>query len=143
MDKQDANKKLDQIDEQFVRDEADKVTDEDVEQVVERADKIRQKLERHGPLHRFIEDGKLLLALVKDYRRGAYREVPYWAIGAVVFTLGYIFTPVDLIPDVIPVVGYLDDAAVTSICLLLVEEELHRYKRWKERQEAEQEGEKV
>ena len=31
---------------------------------------------------RFIEDGKLLIAIVKDYWAGAYRQVPYGVIAS-------------------------------------------------------------
>ncbi len=37
------------------------------------------------------------------------RDTPAWAKGIIVGALGYFILPVDLIPDVIPVVGYSDD----------------------------------
>jgi uncharacterized membrane protein YkvA (DUF1232 family) len=123
--------KLDRIDEDYVESGAKRVDQEDIQEVVERADEIRDKFERKGPLGRFVEDGKLFVAMTRDYWHGNYREVPYWAIAAVVFTLGYVVTPIDLIPDFIPVVGYVDDAAVMSVCLLMVEEQIFKYKRWK------------
>ena len=42
-----------------------------------------------------------------------------------------VLSPIDLIPDVIPVVGLVDDAAVIAICLLMIEQELHDYSEWK------------
>ena len=38
--------------------------------------------------------------------------------------------PLDLIPDALPVLGVLDDAAVVSACLVLLEQDLHDYRRW-------------
>ena len=37
------------------------------------------------------------------------RDTPTWAKGVIVGALGYLILPVDLIPDIIPGVGYGDD----------------------------------
>ena len=123
------------IEEEFVKDGAQKVTEKDVEKVIDRSEDIQKKFNTKGPLGRFIEDGKLLLALVKDYRLKAYRQTPYGTIAAIVFTLIYVFNPFDLMPDVLPVIGQLDDVAVMGACLILVEQDLHKYKNWKEEQD--------
>jgi uncharacterized membrane protein YkvA (DUF1232 family) len=128
---QDNQKKLNSVDAKFVTGGAKKITDEDVEKVVNKAEDIKKKFSLKGPLGRFIEDGQLLLAVVKDYWNGQYRRIPFMAIAAIVFTLLYVLNPWDFIPDFLPVIGQLDDAAVVTICLLLVEQELHTYKAWK------------
>lgn len=108
-----------------------KISNEEVQKVVNKAEDIRKKFNPGGPLGRFIEDGKLLIALVKDYWSGAYRQVPYATLAAIVFTLLYVFNPLDLIPDVLPVIGQIDDATVFAACLLLAEQDLQAYKQWK------------
>ena len=40
--------------------------------------------------------------------------------------------PFDIIPDIIPVIGYLDDAAVIAACLAMVRQDLHNYWKWRE-----------
>lgn len=43
-------------------------------------------------------------------------ETPTWIKASIVAVLGYVICPLDAIPDIAPVVGYLDDAAaVTSL----------------------------
>jgi uncharacterized membrane protein YkvA (DUF1232 family) len=96
---------------------------------------IDKKMSGQQALKALLEQGRLLLSLVKDYVTGAYREVPYWAIGAAAFALVYVLSPIDAIPDIIPGVGFLDDAAVLAMCLKLVETELNRYKDWKKTRE--------
>ena len=123
--------KIKSVDEGFIKKGASKITEEDVGKVNDKADEIRTKFEHGGPLGRFINDAKLLLSVVKDYWSGKYRKIPWWAISAIVFTLLYVLSPVDLIPDFIPVVGLLDDAAVMGLCLYLLEQELQHYKEWK------------
>lgn len=128
-----AKQKFPGINEGFLKKQAAKVTDSDIKKVTEKADEIKSRFEKGGPLGRFIEDGKLLLSIVKDYWRGAYREIPWWALSAIVFALIYVFSPVDIIPDVIPLAGLTDDAAVVAVCLILVEQQLQEYKDWKHR----------
>ncbi len=119
------------INRSFLRKKASKITEVDVKKAVDESDSIRNKFEHAGPLGRYLDDVKLLISIVRDYWSGEYRAVPWWAISAIVFTLLYVVSPIDLIPDFIPVIGYMDDAAVVSVCLMLVEQELHTYKKWK------------
>jgi uncharacterized membrane protein YkvA (DUF1232 family) len=120
--------------EEYVKEGAEKVTPRDIDTVVARSDEIRNKFSARGPLKRFVEDGKVLTALIKDWRAGRYRQALYGTIGAVAFALLYVFNPFDLLPDVLPFVGALDDATVIGACLMLVERDLKKYRAWKETQ---------
>jgi uncharacterized membrane protein YkvA (DUF1232 family) len=61
---------------------------------------------------------RLLPDIVRLVRRlVADRAIPRrtrWLIWAL---LGYLISPIDIIPDFIPVVGYADDAVITSLVL--------------------------
>jgi len=52
----------------------------------------------------------------------AYRDprVPWYARLLVVCVVGYAFSPIDLIPDPIPILGYLDDLILLPIGIWLV-----------------------
>ncbi|HEY5983149.1 MAG TPA: DUF1232 domain-containing protein [Anaerolineales bacterium] len=110
---------------------AKSVSDQDIAKVVTRSDEIKKKFRPGGPLQRFIVDGQLLISMIKDYWARRYRQVPVGVVGAVVFTLLYVFNPLDLVPDVLPIVGQLDDAALVAACLMLVEHDLRTYESWK------------
>ena len=116
----------------IIKDGAQNVTQKDVEKVISKSEEIQRKFSAKGPLARFIEDGKLLIAIVKDYWSGAYRQVPYGVIASSVFTLIYVLNPFDMLPDVLPIIGQLDDVAVMGACLIMIEQDLHKYKDWKE-----------
>ena len=115
----------------IIKEGAQNVTEKDVEKVINKSEELQKKFSAKGPLARFIEDGKLLTAIVKDYWTGVYRQVPYGTIASIVFTLIYVLNPFDLVPDMLPLIGQLDDVAVMGACLILVEQDLHKYKAWK------------
>lgn len=101
--------------------------DQSIEKVTQRADDIEDKLPH---LKAVFEQAKIMLAMVKDYWKGNYREVPYWAISAVALALLYVLNPVDVIPDMLLGIGYLDDATVVAFCLKLVQKEIEKYQEW-------------
>jgi uncharacterized membrane protein YkvA (DUF1232 family) len=110
--------------------------DDDIRKVTERADDIAGKFDKSKSLAAFLESGKLILSLVGDYFRGRYREIPYWAISAGALALLYVLNPLDVIPDLIPGFGYLDDATIVAFCLKLINTELEKYKAWKTKDDA-------
>lgn len=113
---------------------AKNVTEDDLKKVLDKRDEIEEKFKGNGPLGRFIADLKFLFSIIQDYIKGEYREIPYWSIAAIVAALLYVLSPIDLIPDFIPVVGYVDDALVVAACLAMLEQDLHEYKEWKKKQ---------
>ena len=48
-------------DEDFVKEGAEKITDKDVEKVVDKSEEINEKFASRGPLKRFVEDAKILM----------------------------------------------------------------------------------
>ena len=129
--------RLDRIDVAFIEAGADDTTTADVERVVDRADDIEARFHGDGPLGRLLEDGKLMLSLVQDYWGGRYRAVPRWTLTASAFALLYVLNPLDLVPDALPVIGVIDDAAVLSLTLVLFEQDLREYRTWLKEKERE------
>lgn len=108
-----------------------KITDQHFARLIEKAREIEAKVRKVPPLHKLWTDVLLCLELVRDYRSGEYRQIAPWAITAVAFALLYFINPVELIPDVIPGVGYLDDVAILALVLKLVKGELEKYAAWR------------
>ena len=122
------------VGEELIKQGSPKMTEKDLQKVVDKSDAIEKKFRSRGPLQRFIDDGKLLLSAVRDYWTGKYRKWPWGTMAAVIFTLIYVLDPFDLVPDVLPIIGEVDDAAVVAACLFLVERDLLAYKQWKDGQ---------
>lgn len=115
----------------FINEGAAGIEDDDVRKVVDREGDIKDKVTGSDLLHRFYEDVVLLIAMTRDYWNGVYRRIPWWVIAAVVFALLYVLNPLDLIPDIIPVLGLTDDAAVLALCLAMTEKDILKYQNWK------------
>ena len=120
--------------EELIKEGSPKIQEKDLVKVVNKSEEIQKKFRSRGPLQRFIDDGRLLIASIRDYWAGRYRKMPWGTVAAVAFTLLYVFNPLDLVPDVLPIIGELDDAAVIAACLFLVEADLMKYKEWKDSQ---------
>lgn len=102
-----------------------------MDKIFEKRKQIEDKFKANGPLGRFVSDLKILFSMVNDYRKGIYKDVPWTSIAAIVAALLYVFSPIDLVPDFIPVIGFLDDAAVVALCLKAVDVDLQNYLEWK------------
>ena len=70
--------------------------------------------------------------LVRAYAKGDYRDVSRKNIVLVVAGLLYFVSPLDLIPDAIPILGFADDIAVLGFILKTLGEELTRYEAFEE-----------
>jgi uncharacterized membrane protein YkvA (DUF1232 family) len=64
--------------------------------------------------------GKVIYNALKLYYALQSTDTPGWAKTVILGALGYFIAPIDLIPDVIPAGGYVDDAGVIAVALLTV-----------------------
>jgi|GEM_PF-704784 len=94
-----------------------------------------QSTGRLGLLRSLWKDLRLTAGLTRDLLNGSYTRFPYRAAGAFLLALAYIVFPADLLADVVPVVGWLDDGVVTLLCLKMAEYDLKRYETWKKQRE--------
>ena len=76
-----------------------------------------------------VEEVKLLWRLLADYACGHYRA-PWRFIAAVGFAFLYLILPIDIIPDFLPGLGYLDDASVFGMVLRASRIEIAAYRSW-------------
>jgi len=127
--------KLVRINEDFINQGAQRVNVEDVQKVVDMANTITEKVLKSDSFKRLAKDVKMLISMVKDYWSGIYTDIPFRIIAAVVFALLYVLSPIDVIPDLLPVIGMTDDALVVALCLVITEKDILKYSKWKENQE--------
>jgi uncharacterized membrane protein YkvA (DUF1232 family) len=85
---------------------------------------------RTGPFTAVVDDFRALVRLVVAYARGYYRQIPLDKLIVVVGGLIYVVSPIDAIPDALPVAGFLDDAALVAWIIKAVREELDAFREW-------------
>lgn len=95
-------------------------------------ERLENKLSRIPKAGKYLSDIPVLISLVKAYVDKTYVEIPVGSIIAIIGALIYFLSPFDVIPDIIPVFGILDDAAVIAFASKLVHEDLMEYKAWRD-----------
>ena len=125
------SKKKKEIDEEYLKKGVAKVKDGDVEIAAKNQDTIEDKIVNSSTLRKNTELGKLMFGMLQDYRKGVYSSVPWFTIASIAFALLYVLNPLDLMPDFIPGLGYVDDFAILTVTLRFIETDLHKYLDWK------------
>ncbi|MGH8092227.1 MAG: YkvA family protein [Chthoniobacterales bacterium] len=85
------------------------------------------------PRHRFKENWPYLqtmLRLIRGYERGEYQLVSKDALLWVVAALNYLVDPFDLIPDMTPFLGFVDDAIVVEFVVNKTRQTLDDFMIW-------------
>lgn len=110
---------------------ADRVGEEDVKETLGREDEIKKLFKRVKVLAKYCNDLCEIFELLRDRVAGVYRETPWTTIAALTGALIYVLSPLDLILDFIPGIGFLDDAIVIGLAIRLALPDLEKYRAWK------------
>lgn len=78
------------------------------------------------------DDAFLSLALIRDWATGRYAGISGKNLFLIGGALLYLLNPMDLIPDFIIGIGFLDDVAIFLTMIRRISEELEAYRVWKE-----------
>jgi curved DNA-binding protein CbpA len=94
---------------------------------------FKDKLGKAFPAIKAATENVLVLyALFKDTVSGKFKMPPA-TVAMIGGGLLYFILPVDLIPDFIPGIGYLDDLAVLTTIMTSLDKEISNYRIWKEK----------
>ncbi len=86
--------------------------------------------EKKKYLKDFWDDLISLIQLIKAYLNKEYTRVPWKTIVFALAAIVYFLNPFDVIPDLIPTVGFLDDATVIAFVLNAIKEDLQNFKQY-------------
>ena len=91
---------------------------------------------KEGALKAVWEDLMTFFRLLSAWYKGRYKEIPWNAILLIIAAVLYLLMPLDLIPDVIPVAGFVDDVSVIMWVVLQIHDDLENFRKWEKQQEA-------
>lgn len=92
--------------------------------------KAREKKEIGAIAHEVWDTLQSLFRLIKLSVAGEYTGVPTTTVVAAVAVLIYFLSPIDLVPDFIPVIGLLDDMALVAWFSTSIKHELDKFHEW-------------
>ncbi|MFW6025964.1 MAG: YkvA family protein [Candidatus Woesearchaeota archaeon] len=102
-----------------------------LDRAIEKAEK------KKGPIKNVWEELQLMFSVAYDWVKGNYKDIPIKPLTMIFVAILYFVTPTDIVPDVIPLGGFVDDVAVIAYVLKDVRNELHAYKEWKKNNDEE------
>jgi len=68
--------------------------------------------------------------LIKAYAKGEYRKVPWQSLVMIIASVLYFVWLVDLLPDFIPLLGFLDDAALLGWTVKTFKSDIDDFIEW-------------
>ena len=92
--------------------------------------KASEKNEVGTLAHEAWETLQTMFRLIRASISGEYTGVPTSTVAAAVAVLIYFLSPIDLIPDFIPVLGLLDDVALVAWFSTTLKHEMDRFHEW-------------
>jgi len=112
---------------------SESVDEKDVTKVIRKSDRILKKAKKLdlNILSKLFNQVRLTVEMLKDYRAKSYSDIPWRTISLITVALLYFWNPFDIIPDLLPVFGFTDDAIAFASILKAVQTDLHKYAEWK------------
>lgn len=86
--------------------------------------------ENESTLARVRDDLSAMLRLAAAWARKEYQRVPWRSLIYLVAALIYFINPVDLIPDALVGLGFVDDIAVVGAVVSSIHDDLEAFREW-------------
>ena len=107
------------------------VGNEKPEEVVQKKDATLKNVEKVSALAGLIDNIRMAYDLISDTVTGRYKGMSKSTLALLTGGLAYLALPLDLVPDIIPVVGWTDDAAVLAWIFTRCADEFKKYKEFR------------
>jgi uncharacterized membrane protein YkvA (DUF1232 family) len=117
--------KLDDKEKEKLKERIKRIKPEDQREVERKIESAERKAKKRGAGHSLLKNVRLLWKMLRDKKYKIGWSTRSW----IVFALLYFVTPWDLIPDVVPGVGYIDDAVVVAWVCKTLKDEIAAYRR--------------
>jgi uncharacterized membrane protein YkvA (DUF1232 family) len=101
--------------------------DQLAEVIREALDKIRK---HSAAIREILADLETIIRLLKSWLSGDYTEIPHKTIVIFIAAILYYLNPFDVVPDIIPAVGYVDDVSVVAWVIKSFKDEVNKFRDW-------------
>ena len=81
----------------------------------------------------FTTQIRTAIRMIKAYAKGHYKEVPWRTLLSMVAGLLYFIMPFDMIPDFIPIAGFVDDISVVLWIFNRFQKDVQDFENWETR----------
>lgn len=102
-----------------------------INKTIKKAGRIFEKLHKVPRLNKFTTNICNFCDLLSDYFDGVYTRFPVNTVIVLLAGLLYVVLPTDVLMDFLPVLGWIDDAAVLNFILHTEQKEISEYLAWK------------
>ncbi len=72
----------------------------------------------------------LLFFMLLDSFKGRY-PLPKKTALVLILAFLYLISPVDIVPDIFPLIGFVDDVAVLAFAFIFIKDDLENYRVWR------------
>ncbi len=127
-----------------VKEQIDKFS-EKAKQIIDNPEKVSTVLEKAIALcddlgqvrfiGKYFKDISLICSMINDYICKRYTRVPMATVITLLAAVLYFISPIDIIPDFIPLIGHMDDMLVFAFVQDATKVDLKKYEKWKKENE--------
>jgi len=122
--------KLEGVHKAFLNNQFDAINESDIQKTKTRFGSYLRTLQKDLKgssfefLCEFLENCQMMYEMLCDEDFEISLSTKIWITVALI----YVISPIDFIPDAIPVIGYLDDAAVVLYTMKMIQDDIQRYR---------------
>ena len=109
---------------------------EDEGKLRELMDQVSEKINsvaKSDQLKQLFHTVEVFIRMVKNYLSGEYRDYPKRSLLLILFGLIYFMIPIDVIPDFIPLSGFIDDLTVLLWVYKSIRKDIDAFEEWEKK----------
>jgi uncharacterized membrane protein YkvA (DUF1232 family) len=115
-----------------LRSQADSYRDDEVRGGELAEDALAKANKNKGALGRIGDDLQAFTRLLRAWATRRYRSMPWRSLSLVVAALLYFVSPLDAIPDFIPVLGFVDDIFIVTWVMRAIQKDVEKFRSWEQ-----------
>ncbi len=113
--------------------ETSRINRNDIREIISGESRVKSKSSKLDlkKFSKFINQIKLAMSLIKDFKDKRYTDVPWRSIAMISAAILYFINPFDMVPDMLPLFGMADDAIFFATVFKSIQLDLEKYGDWK------------